>query len=176
MPNAHMPTQTDPAPSQSELRAALSQFATGVTIVTTLDGAGSPVGLTVNSFASVSLDPPLVLWSLAHTSHTLEAFRTCSHYAIHVLAGAQRELAQRFAARGVDRFAQQPYRTGWAGVPLLPDTLATFECRNHRMHPEGDHTIFVGEVLRCAHSPREAALLYHRSMLRPDTLAAQEPA
>ena len=147
------------------LRAALSQFATGVTIVTALAPEGEPLGLTVSSFNSVSLAPPLVLWSLSHGSHSLDGFRRCSHYAIHVLAASQLELAQRFAARGVDRFAGLVWTAGLGGVPMLPNTLATFECRNHRQHPEGDHTIFVGEVLRCTHQSEAPPLLYHRSAL-----------
>jgi flavin reductase (DIM6/NTAB) family NADH-FMN oxidoreductase RutF len=158
-----------PAPAHREpdraLRAAFSQFATGVTIVTAIDAQGQPIGLTVSSFSSVSLAPPLVLWSLSHGSHSLEAFRQCSHYAIHVLSAQQMELAQRFATRGVDRFAGLACQAGLGNAPLLADALATFECRNHRQHPEGDHTIFVGEVLRCTHRADAPALLYHRSTL-----------
>jgi len=173
----HLSMSNTPAPAHREpdraLRAALSQFATGVTIVTALSPDGEPIGLTVSSFNSVSLSPPLVLWSLSHGSHSLDTFRTCSHYAIHVLSAAQLELAQRFAARGVDRFAGLVCTTGLGQAPLLPDTLATFECRNHRQHPEGDHTIFVGEVLRCTYQTEAPPLLYHRSTLMAATALEQ---
>jgi len=176
----HPSMSNTPAPAHREpdraLRAALSQFATGVTIVTALAPDGEPIGLTVSSFNSVSLSPPLVLWSLSHGSHSLDAFRQCEHYAIHVLAASQLELAQRFAARGVDRFAGLTCAIGLGHVPLLPDTLATFECRNHRQHPEGDHTIFVGEVLRCTHQADAPPLLYHRSTLMGATSPALEQA
>lgn len=156
---------TPAAFTEQDLRAALGQFATGVTIVTTRDPLGQPVGLTVSSFNSVSLSPPLVLWSLAHTASTLDAFTHCGHYAIHVLSAAQSAWAQQFATRGVDRFANVPTHPGLGGVPLLPDCLATFECRNRSRHVEGDHIIFVGEVLRCSHSPRGEPLMYHRGTL-----------
>lgn len=163
-----------PSPEPAALRAALSQFATGVAIVTTVDERGAPVGLTVNSFASVSLEPPLVLWSLAQASQTRAAFGRCSHFAIHVLSAAQRALAERFATRGIDRFAGLRWTAGLGGAPLLADALATFECRTHRLHPEGDHTIFVGEVLRCTHRGDAAPLLYHRSRLLDQGLAVAD--
>jgi flavin reductase (DIM6/NTAB) family NADH-FMN oxidoreductase RutF len=159
-----MPT-TPAAFTEQDLRAALGQFATGVTIVTTRDPLGQPVGLTVSSFNSVSLVPPLVLWSLAHTASTLDAFMHCEHHAIHVLSAEQGAWAQQFATRGVDRFAHVPTHPGLGGVPLLPGCLATFECRNRSRHVEGDHTIFVGEVLRCSHTVQGEPLLYHRGTL-----------
>ena len=159
-------TTTPAAFTERDLRAALGQFATGVTIVTTRDPWGHPVGLTVSSFNSVSLSPPLVLWSLAHTSQSWALFRQGGHYAIHILAADQMALAQRFASRGVDRFAGVPLSRGLGGVPLLHGTLATFECRSRSQHPEGDHTILVGEVLRCTTQDAAAPpLLYHRSEL-----------
>lgn len=169
-------TTTPAAFTERDLRAALGQFATGVTIVTTRDPWGHPVGLTVSSFNSVSLSPPLVLWSLAHAASTLEAFQRCEHYAIHVLSGEQSDWAQQFASRGVDRFANVPTRPGLGQVPLLPDTLATFECRNRSRYAEGDHTIFVGEVLRCSHTAGGAPLLYHRGALSVPQQNAEQAA
>jgi flavin reductase (DIM6/NTAB) family NADH-FMN oxidoreductase RutF len=123
------------------------------------------VGLTVSSFSSVSLSPPLVLWCLSHKASSLAAFEQCEHYAIHVLRAEQAEWARLFARRGADRFAQVGTRPGLGQVPLLSDTLATFECRNRSRHAEGDHTIFVGEVLRWSHHTHGAPLLHHRGTL-----------
>ncbi len=161
------PTMTSPrqaqAPSFSprEFRAALGMFATGVTIVTTRAQDGSPIGLTANSFNSVSLDPPLVLWSLSQAAASLPAFRAGTHYAINVLGAHQRELAERFAAKGVDRWQGVSYKEGASGAPLLEGTVAVFECFNRSRYDEGDHVIFVGEVERCAHRTHVPPLLYH---------------
>ena len=147
--------------SQHEFRTALGMFATGVTIVTARTAEGELVGLTANSFNSVSLDPPLVLWSLARAAASLSAFSTGSHYAIHILATDQHDLARRFAAKDVDRFADVAFVEGVGGAPLLPGTAATFECFNRSRYEEGDHVIFVGEVERCAHRVGAAPLLFH---------------
>ncbi len=136
-------------------------FATGVTIVTTRTPDGEPVGLTANSFNSVSLDPPLVLWSLSQAAASLPAFRAGSHYAIHVLATDQRELAERFAARGADRWRGLDSQAGAGGVPLIPGCAATFECFNRSRYDEGDHVIFVGEVERCSWRHDASPLLFH---------------
>lgn len=157
--------QTLRTPESTSLRAALGRFATGVTIVTTCAPDGQPVGLTVSSFNSVSLAPPLVLWSLAHTSGSMMAFLQASHYAIHVLSAEQRTLAERFASKGVNRWQDLPLTTGAGSVPLLSNAVAVFECRNRSRYDEGDHVIFVGEVERCAHRTDLAPLLYHGGRL-----------
>ena len=136
-------------------------FATGVTIVTARNAAGELVGLTASSFNSVSLAPPLVLWSLSHTASTLAAFANGAHYAIHVLAADQKPLAERFATRGIDRWAGVAFHPGINGGPLLEGAAATFECFNRSQYKEGDHTIFVGEVERCEHRAGVSPLLYH---------------
>jgi flavin reductase (DIM6/NTAB) family NADH-FMN oxidoreductase RutF len=136
-------------------------FATGVTIVTARSADGQLVGLTANSFNSVSLQPPLVLWSLARTAASLAAFATGSHYAINVLAADQKTLAERFAARGVDRWAGVEHAPGVSGAPVLAGAAATFECFNRSRYEEGDHVIFVGEVERCGHRAGVPPLLYH---------------
>lgn len=128
-------------------RKALGRFATGVTIITTRDAAGAPVGLTVNSFNSVSLDPPLVLWSLATQAHSLDAFLGASHWAVHVLSSDQEALSARFARRGEDKFAGADVETGLGGIPLLRGCSARFQCRTTVSHEGGDHRIFIGEVL-----------------------------
>lgn len=150
-----------PSFSPTEFRTALGMFATGVTIVTARAANGRLVGLTANSFNSVSLHPPLVLWSLSHTAASMAVFRHGSHYAINVLAADQRELAQRFATKGVDRWAGVDYAEGHGGAPLLVGAAATFECFNRSRYDEGDHVIFVGEVERCSHRIGASPLLYH---------------
>lgn len=158
------PAHETPAllPDTTRFRRALAQFATGVTIVTTRDADGHPVGLTANSFNSVSLDPPLVLWSLARAARSLAAFQAHSHYAVCVLAADQVDVARRFASRQADRFAGLPFRIGSGGVPVLEGCVAWFECRNRSRYEEGDHVIFVGQVKRCGSDPARAPLLFHR--------------
>jgi flavin reductase (DIM6/NTAB) family NADH-FMN oxidoreductase RutF len=140
-------------------RDALRRFATGVTIVTTLDADGAPVGLTANSFNSVSLTPPLVLWSLNRHSRTLPIFQAASHYAISVLCADQIALAQRFAAPIEDRFAGVEWHRSRSGVPLFEGCVAWFECASHFQYEGGDHVIFVGEVADFGHGDR-VPLLY----------------
>ena len=147
--------------SSTEFRTALGMFATGVTIVTARASDGTLVGLTANSFNSVSLMPPLVLWSLSQAAASMDAFRTGSHYAINILGADQQALAQRFATRGIDRFAEVDFAQGVSGAPLLSGAVATFECFNRSRYVEGDHVIFVGEVERCSHRAGAAPLLYH---------------
>jgi 3-hydroxy-9,10-secoandrosta-1,3,5(10)-triene-9,17-dione monooxygenase reductase component len=127
-------------------RSALGAFATGVTIVTTRDAEGRDVGLTANSFNSVSLDPPMVLWSLAKNARSLPAFLAASHFAVHVLAADQEALSGRFSARGSDKFAGLDLERGPAQVPLLRGCTARFQCRTAFRHEGGDHVIFVGAV------------------------------
>lgn len=136
-------------------------FATGVTIVTTCTSEGEPVGLTANSFNAVSLEPPLVLWSLSRKAASLPAFRAGSHYAINVLAADQKALAERFAAKGADRWSGVQSTAGVCGAPLIPAAAATFECFNRSRYDEGDHVIFVGEVERCTWRADASPLLFH---------------
>ena len=148
------------------LRNALGRFATGVTIVTAIDPDGHPIGLTVNSFSAVSLNPPLVLWCLDNSSHNLAAFRHAGHHAINVLAAGQLDLSNRFATWPVDRFAGLPWHPGVGGAPLLPGCCASLEVANTAAHPGGDHTIFVGRVERFSEAPRMAPLLFHAGQYR----------
>jgi flavin reductase (DIM6/NTAB) family NADH-FMN oxidoreductase RutF len=142
------------------LRVALGQYATGVAVVTTVDGDGRPLGLTINSFASVSLDPPLVLWSLGRSSACLPAFKACSHFAINVLAADQVELSNRFAAAALDKFAHLEWTPGLGGAPLLAGCCARFECASEARHAGGDHLILIGRVERFGHEKREP-LVFH---------------
>lgn len=136
-------------------------FATGVTIVTARAESGELIGLTANSFNSVSLAPPLVLWSLARAAGSLPALSTGSHYAINILAADQKELAERFAARREGRWNNVAWTEGVGGAPLLTGSAAVFECFNRSRYEEGDHVIFVGEVERCSHRAGAAPLLFH---------------
>ncbi len=147
--------------SSRDFRAALGMFATGVTIVTMRAADGSLLGLTANSFNSVSLEPPLVLWSLSQRAASLPAFRAGTHYAIHVLAADQRALAERFATKDIDRWHGVDCVPGAGGAPLIAGAAATFECFNRSRYDEGDHVIFVGEVERCSWREDASPLLFH---------------
>ena len=136
-------------------------FATGVTIVTARDATGAPVGLTANSFNSVSLSPPLVLWSLSRTAGSMPEFERGSHYAINILAAEQHALAERFASKREDRFADVAFSEGAGGAPILDGAAAVFECFNRSRYEEGDHVIFVGEVERCSWRAGVPPLIFH---------------
>jgi flavin reductase (DIM6/NTAB) family NADH-FMN oxidoreductase RutF len=155
-PRAQTPSFTAP-----EFRAALGMFATGVTVVTARTAEGDLIGLTANSFNSVSLSPPLVLWSLARKAGSMPVFEQGSHYAINILAAEQRDLAERFASRTPDRFAGVGWRTGQAGAPLIDGAVAVFECFNRSRYEEGDHVIFVGEVECCSVRAGASPLIFH---------------
>ena len=143
------------------LRDALGHFATGVTVVTTRGPDGEPIGVTVNSFAALSLDPPLVLWSLAKRSWSLPAVEAAGHFAIHVLAHDQQALSDRFAKAGHDKFASVEVGQGLGDVPLLPGGSAVFQCSVEHRYDGGDHLILVGRVE--ALTTRSAApLLFYR--------------
>jgi len=140
----------------AEFRQALGSFVTGVTIVTTRTTDGVDVGLTANSFNSVSLDPPMVLWSLAKTAASLPAFQQAQHFAVHILAIDQEPLSNKFARKGEDKFSGLTLERGQGDVPLLPGCSARFECRTAHQYEGGDHIIFVGEVTsfeNCARRP-----------------------
>ncbi|MDP9900884.1 flavin reductase family protein [Variovorax ginsengisoli] len=143
------------------LRRVLGSFATGVTIVTTRDAHGRPVGLTANSFSSVSLTPPLVLWSLGRGSGSIDAFRNAAHWAVHILAADQQPLSERFARRSEDRFAGLDVGHGVGGVPLLGGCAAVLQCSAVAQHVGGDHLIFIGDIQSCDHRPDATPLLFH---------------
>jgi len=145
--------------SERELRDALGRFATGVTVVTTMTPAG-PLGITANSFASVSLRPPLVLWSPARKSQRFPAFEAAGHFAIHVLSAGQQALAERFAAPLAKGWGETAFEPGLGGVPLLAGCAARFECRHEARYEGGDHLIVVGEVLRLCENDRPPLLFY----------------
>ena len=159
-----MTQQTAPQPVTGEdfsrrFRDALGMFATGITVVTTRTPAGEPIGLTVNSFNSVSLDPPLIVWSLSNNLPSRALFEGCEYYAINVLAEDQAELSQRFAGRMGEKFAGLEIENGPGGLPLLKDCCARFICRNTVRHAGGDHVVFISEVTGFDREAR-APLLY----------------
>jgi flavin reductase (DIM6/NTAB) family NADH-FMN oxidoreductase RutF len=129
-----------------DYRSALGSFATGVTIVTTLDSNGKGHGLTVNSFASVSLEPPLVLWCLGNKSDSFDLFSKCDAYAINILADSQGDLAMRFAGKGDQKLATGEYGALETGSPILPNTIAAFDTQVVQRIEAGDHLILIGQT------------------------------
>ncbi len=176
-----MNASTKPGFDPREFRSALGAFATGVTVVTTRSESGEPVGLTANSFNSVSLDPPLVLWSLARNARSLPVFTGASHWAVHILAADQDALSNRFASRGEDKFAGLELDAGTGNLPLLRGCAARFQCRTAFQYEGGDHIIFVGEVVEFDRSELQP-LVFHggryafATQKLPQTAAPREPA
>ncbi|WP_159878678.1 p-hydroxyphenylacetate 3-hydroxylase reductase component [Aquitalea denitrificans] len=142
-------------------RRALGNFATGVTVMTACGSDGQKVGVTANSFNSVSLDPPLILWSIDKRSGSYPVFASASHFAVNILAADQISLSNRFARPSDDRFAGVPHTQGAGGAPLLEDCAARFVCERHAMHDGGDHWIMLGKVVALDDFGR-APLLYHQ--------------
>ena len=160
---AMAPEQDDPPrapPDSADLRAALGRFSTGVTIVTCVDAAGVAVGLTANSFSALSLDPPLVLWSLRLASPSVAAFRAARHFTVNVLAESQIDLSRRFASPLSDKFSEGAWHPGAGGAPLLIGAAATFECETATQQEAGDHLLFIGRVLRVADAAL-APIVFH---------------
>lgn len=159
-----MNTSSPRAPEQAfdtvHFRQALSQFATGVTVITTRLADGSFRGLTASSFNSVSLAPPLVLWSLGSGANSMPVFSGNSHYVINVLGAGQAHLARLFSRRAPDPFGEIGYELSRTGQPILSGVSAWFECHNRSRYPEGDHVIFVGEVEQCAFTA-QPPLIFH---------------
>jgi flavin reductase (DIM6/NTAB) family NADH-FMN oxidoreductase RutF len=147
-----------------DFRSALGSFPTGVCLITTLAPDGRRVGLTANSFSSVSLEPPMVLWSLARTASSAPVFRDAEHFAINVLAAGDAELSSHFARPGEDKFSKHSDRfmAGLAGVPVLQGAAATFECHSRHRYYGGDHIIVIGVVERYAYDAGCAPLVFHR--------------
>ncbi len=131
-----------------EFRLALGDFPTGVTVVTALAPDGSPVGMTVSSFNSVSLDPPLVLWSVARAAHSFDPFSEAGHFCVHILSEGQQDLSQRFATPFADKFDGLDVVSGLGGAPIFDDCVARFECATWQRYDGGDHLIILGRVER----------------------------
>lgn len=144
-----------------DLRRCLGKFATGVTVVTCTDAGGDPCGITANSFSSVSLEPPLILWNIAKVSNSLDAYMNAEHFVIHVLSAEQQALSSHFARSDHTLFKDVEYTFSDDGAPLLPDTLAVFECRTHQIHDCGDHHVVIGEVTAFRSTEGEPLLFYN---------------
>lgn len=149
-----------------QFRRALGRFATGVCVITANPPGFKPFGLTVNSFSSLSLTPPLVLWSLQKSSDTLEAFRVATRYAVNVLSSEQQALSSRFARKSEHELREGEYRDGEAGLPLLDGALASFECDIDARHDGGDHIILVGRVRALRLDSGGRPLLYYEGGYR----------
>jgi flavin reductase (DIM6/NTAB) family NADH-FMN oxidoreductase RutF len=150
------------APDQPRLRDTLGTFATGVTVVTCRAPNGEPLGFTANSFNSVSLEPPLVLVSLDRNLRSLPGFLAAPYFAVNVLAASQREVSDRFAQRGTDKWTATLTKASRSGTPLIVDSLAVFDCARWAAYNGGDHVILVGRVMGLAHEPDAAPLLFFR--------------
>lgn len=151
---------------QRTLRDALGCFATGVTVVTCIDAGGGPCGLTVNSFTSVSLEPPLLLVCIAKRARCAPALANAPHFAVNVLQTGQQPASIRFSTRDEDRFGTTPWSCGETGAPVLMESLCVFECERHAVHDGGDHDILVGRVIRASFDPNLDPLLYFRGRYR----------
>jgi flavin reductase (DIM6/NTAB) family NADH-FMN oxidoreductase RutF len=161
-----------------DFRNALGTYATGVTIITAIGPDGKPYGITCNSFASVSLNPPLVLWSLVLYSSSLSAFQNASHFAVNVLDISQQALANKFAKSTDDKFIGVDWKPGLGGAPLLVDSVANFQCRAANRYYGGDHVIFLGAVEAYSYSGKEPLLFarggYGRFVTAVDRQATDE--
>jgi flavin reductase (DIM6/NTAB) family NADH-FMN oxidoreductase RutF len=153
-----------------DLRNALGAFGTGVTIITARSRAGKLVGLTANSFTSVSLVPPLVLWSASLYAQSLPAFQEGSHFVVNVLAFDQSELSNRFAKQHEDKFADTDHIVAECGAPIVIGSAAHFECRNEFRHYGGDHIIFIGQVERYAYTDKPTLLFCRGKYMRGEPL------
>lgn len=162
VPPSEFRTGSDPR----TLRDALGCFATGVTVVTCIDSAGKPVGLTANSFTSVSLDPPLLLVCIAKGAASADAMVGASHFAVNVLQTEQQPASIRFATRHEDRFGPNDWKPGEYGAPVLDQSLGVFECTVHAVHDGGDHHLLVGQVVKARFDGGLDPLLYFRGSYR----------
>lgn len=146
--------------NSKNFRHVLGKFATGVTVVTTLDSNQQAVGLTANSFSSLSLDPPLILWSIARSSSHYRTFKRCDAFAIHILSADQEHLSRRFSSKANDRFHDLSINAGFRGVPLIENTLARLECEQVAAYEGGDHVILVGEVKNLETNPDQPLVFF----------------
>jgi flavin reductase (DIM6/NTAB) family NADH-FMN oxidoreductase RutF len=159
LPEAPAATQGGQAMDERHLRNALGRFVTGVTVITTRTAEGKLEGLTANSFSAVSLDPPLVLWSLRLSSSMLASFESATHFAVNVLGAWQLALSDHFARRSPDRFQSVVHAPGLGGCPLLFGAIATFECTKETSVVGGDHVVFFGRVVRATYREGEPLVL-----------------
>lgn len=171
-----MTQQSGTAFDPRALRDAFGCFMTGVTVVTTLDSAGKPLGFTANSFSSVSMDPPLLLVSIANSSSNIASFVGSKGFAVNILSERQKDVSATFARRSEDRFASVYWRHGPVGSPLIADVSAWFDCALEHAVPAGDHTILIGRIGAFEATPHPGLGYYRGAYVTPATTAAQLPA
>ena len=154
------------AADKKQLRRVLGQFATGVTVITTTGRDGAKIGMTANSFSSVSLEPALILWNIAKTATNVDEFRACEYFAINILNDQQEQISNHFAKSSADKFSAIDKVEEILGVPVLSDALATLVCKNHQWIEAGDHYIVLGQVEQCSVNSAKPLLFqngqYHR--------------
>lgn len=162
--------------SDRAFRTALGCFATGVTIITALGPRGERLGNTVNSFTSVSLDPPLILWCMGRHAVSLNAYLSTDQFVVNILSEEQIALSAQFARSREDKWAGVAYETGSLGIPVLSAAAAIFECKTRHTYMGGDHVIFVGEVVAAAYDPERKPLAFHQGKYRRLGAALSQPA
>jgi flavin reductase (DIM6/NTAB) family NADH-FMN oxidoreductase RutF len=143
-----------------QLRNAFGCFATGVCVITANPEGMAPLGMTINSFSSVSLDPPLLLWSIQNDSECVPPFNATNRFAVNILTAAQRDLSKQYARKSEHTLLPEHFRMGSTGLPILRDALATFECEMWQRYDGGDHVILVGKVLAVEHGAEAKPLLF----------------
>jgi flavin reductase (DIM6/NTAB) family NADH-FMN oxidoreductase RutF len=154
---------------KKQFRQCLGKFATGVTVVTCVDNQDRPCGITANSFSSVSLDPPLILWNISKVSNSLDAYLEAEHFVVNVLSSQQQHISSHFARSDHTQFDDIEHSMSAEGAPVLPNTIATFECCTREVHDCGDHHIIVGEVVSYAARDGDPLLFYGGDYRRLDT-------
>lgn len=159
-----------------QLRNALGRFPTGVTVITTCGPDGKLEGLTANSFAALSLDPPLVLWSLNRNSLSLPGFRDAGHFAVNVLSSSQIAVSHQFATPAHDKFSGIGYAPGAGGCPVIDNVIAAFECRTQQMIDGGDHVLFLGEVVALSYREGEPLIFSSGKYCTPDLVRGESAA
>lgn len=152
---------------QEIFKQIMGNYPTGVTIITTVNEDGMPIGLTANSFASVSLDPLMLLWSIDHRSSSLKAYTEGGKFAVHVLAEEQVELCKTFATKHPDRFSTCGWELSKNGLPIIEGVLGVFECKTFKAIEAGDHTVLIGEVTDLKVNKEKDPMLYHRRVFGP---------
>jgi flavin reductase (DIM6/NTAB) family NADH-FMN oxidoreductase RutF len=152
--------------SSNDLRNATGLFPTGVAIVTTAPGELAPFGMTVNSFTSLSLDPPLVMWNLQKSSDTFRAWHDADTFAVNILRLEQEDLSNRHASKGKHELEEGDYKSGTTGCPVLKESLTFMECKVHARYEEGDHVIMIGEVVNIESYPEAEPLVFHKGKYR----------
>lgn len=155
-----------PIEHSMKFKELMGNYPTGVTIVTAVDDAGTPVGLTVNSFASVSMDPMLVLWSIDDRASTFPVFMKADKFNVNILAADQADLVKVFTTKGINRFDHCEWEMSDLGLPVLANTAGSFQCKVHQRVKAGDHVTMIGEVLEI-HSNQKPPLLYHKRNIGP---------